>query len=357
MSSDATTERVFDGTCPWCTTPATLPIDAKVICESRRCACGAISLGAPARDFDEVLDDALGYFRVPATAAQKNFEPPERWLAASGIQLVEGGVADPVGMPSALRRRHYWFRRSSFLDAPVLSERMFFPQQRWPPAVVAVECAGATLACAAFRPHPDGPVLIHFHGNGETVADYVPAMADAFAAVGLNTFFVEYRGYGASTGTPALVTMLADIDRVLAAVPVPPERVFVYGRSIGSIYAIEAVRRRPALGGLIVESGIADPLERILVRVSPAELGVDDAELRREVARHLDHQAKLAAYPGRVLVLHARHDHLIQLSHAQRNASWSRNGELLVFDHGDHNTVLAYNHAAIVDAVGRFVRG
>jgi pimeloyl-ACP methyl ester carboxylesterase len=150
--------------------------------------------------------------------------------------------------------------------------------------------------------------------------------------------------------------MLADVDRVLAATRVPPERVFVYGRSIGSIYAIEAVRRRPELGGLIVESGIADPLERILVRVSPAELGVDDAGLRREVAHHLDHRAKLAAYPGRVLVLHARNDHLIDLSHAERNASWSRNGNLLVFDRGDHNTVLAYNQPAIVEAVAQFVR-
>src|SRR5690606_278510 len=120
-------------------------------------------------------------------------------------------------------------------------------------------------------------------------------------AAGINTLFVEYRGYGASTGTPGLVRMLADVGRVLAHIAAPPGQVFAYGRSIGSIYAIEATRRLPVLGGLIIESGIADPLERILVRVTPEELGVDRATLEREVADHLDHRAKLAAYPGRVL--------------------------------------------------------
>ena len=42
--------------------------------------------------------------------------------------------------------------------------------------------------------------MIHFHGNGEAVADYVPFMADVFADMGLNSLFVEYREYGGSTG-------------------------------------------------------------------------------------------------------------------------------------------------------------
>jgi pimeloyl-ACP methyl ester carboxylesterase len=128
----------------------------------------------------------------------------------------------------------------------------------------------------------------------------------------------------------------------------------VYGRSVGSIYAIEAARRRPDLGGLIVESGIADPMERILIRIAPADLGVDRATLDHEVARHLDHRAKLGGYPGRVLVMHARHDDLISPSHAERIARWAPRSELVWFDRGDHNTILAVNLPAIVGAVARF---
>ncbi len=247
---------------------------------------------------------------------------------------------------------------SSILDAPIVSQRYFFPRRERPADIVPVEVEGATLACAAHRSHGgDAPLLVHFHGNGEVVADYLPDVADAFAAAGLDSFFVEYRGYGASTGEPALVGMLADVPKVLASLDVPLERVFVYGRSVGSIYAIEAAHRCPAIGGLILESGIADPLERILLRVHPEELGVDDETLAREARRHLDHEAKLEGYDGPVLVLHAEHDTLVGPSHAERNASWVRRSELVLFPRGDHNTILAHNLPAIVSAVRRLALG
>ncbi len=243
---------------------------------------------------------------------------------------------------------------SSLFDSPIVSERYFFPRRERPASIVRVEVDGATLACAAHRPHGDAPLLVHFHGNGEVVADYVPDFAEAFARAGLDSFFVEYRGYGASTGEPALVGMLADVEKVLASLDVPLERVLVYGRSVGSIYAIEAAHRSPTIGGLILESGIADPLARVLLRVSPQELGVDAETLEREAKRYLDHESKLAGFPGRVLVLHAAGDTMVDPSHAQRNARWARRSELVMFPRGDHNSILAYNLPAIVDAVRRF---
>lgn len=244
---------------------------------------------------------------------------------------------------------------SSALDHPLVSERYFFPRPDAPAELVRVPVDGATLACAAHRPHGgDAPLLLHFHGNGEVVADYVPDVAETFAAAGIDTFFAEYRGYGRSTGAPALVRMLDDVERVIDAVGVPDERIYVYGRSIGSIYAIHAVHRRPRLAGLILESGIADPLARVLLRVHPDELGLSEADLRREAARHLDHESKLRAYPGRVLVLHASGDTMIDPAHAKRNASWSARSELVLFPRGDHNSILAYNLPAIVEAVARF---
>jgi len=246
----------------------------------------------------------------------------------------------------------------SFLDDPILSQRYFFPRPERPPEVVPVEVDGATLACAAHRPHGgDAPLLVHFHGNGEVVADYLPDVAEAYAAAGLDTFFVEYRGYGGSTGAPSLVRMLDDVAPVLDALGVPPEQLVVYGRSVGSIYAIEAAHRRPEIRGLVLESGIADPLERVLLRVEPGELGVDGATFAAEARRHLDHEAKLGGFPGPVLVLHAADDDLVPPDHAERTAHWAPRSELVLFPQGNHNTILAYNLPAIVEAVARLARG
>lgn len=242
----------------------------------------------------------------------------------------------------------------SIFDHPLVTERYFFPRREAPRSTIPIEVEGATLACAAHRPHgPGAPLLVHFHGNGEVVTDYVPSIAELYAAAGLDSFFVEYRGYGASTGVPALAGMLRDVPNVLDSLDRPLDRVFVYGRSIGSIYAIEAAHRRPAIGGLVLESGIAAPLERVLVRVHPAELGATRDDLEREARALFDHQGKLGGYPGPVLVLHAENDDMVDPSHARRNASWARRGELVLFERGDHNSILAYNLPAIVGAVRR----
>ena len=244
---------------------------------------------------------------------------------------------------------------TSILDHPLISGRYFFPRSEAPPAAyrVDVKVDGASLACAAYRPHSDAPTVVVFHGNGEVVADYVEEFGIPLANAGLNAFFAEYRGYGGSTGEPSLVRMLHDVEAVMDAVGVPDEQLVIYGRSVGSIYAIEAAARRPGVRALVVESGISDPLSRILVRVQPWELGVTLDTLRDEAGRTLNHQAKLAKYPGPVLVLHAANDDMVLPSHARANAAWSSRSELVLFERGDHNTIHAYNLDAIVASLVR----
>jgi hypothetical protein len=138
----------------------------------------------------------------------------------------------------------------------------------------------------------------------------------------------------------------------------PPGRLVVFGRSVGSLFALEAVARHPDVAGLILESAIADPLERLSLRVEPRELGVSRAAFEAAVAARLDHRARMGAYRGPVLVLHARHDGLVDVSHAERLASWAGGpARLLVFDEGDHNSILAANADAYLEAVAEFLAG
>ena len=264
--------------------------------------------------------------------------------------FVSAGV-DSEEFPKARNTMH------SLLDHPLISSRYFFPRPDAPIHPFSVDVEGATLACARYEMHPGAPWLVHFHGNGEVVADWEHEYLPHFRAAGLNVFFAEYRGYGASTGTPGMITMLGDVPPVLAAVGTKPENMVVYGRSVGSIFAVESAYRTPNLGGLVIESGIASPIERILMRVRPEEIGAELAEMMHEAEKHLDHQKKLGAFPGRTLVLHAKHDSMVQRSHAERNAAWAKKSALVLYEHGDHNDVTGVNLDDIVSRVVRFVRG
>lgn len=242
------------------------------------------------------------------------------------------------------------------LDHPALSARYFYP---WPNRFAEpffVNGPGYRLGCRYRHVSDDYPTIIHFHGNGETVADYLDDFEERIVAMGANLLLAEYRGYGMSSGKPGLVAMLEDVRLITEASRAPAERIIFFGRSLGSLYAVHGASLYPQAAGLIVESGLADPLERILVRVEPNQVGATPDSLRSAVDRHLNQQQKIGAFRGRVLIMHTRNDDLVDVSHAERLYDWAHEPkERLIFDRGDHNTIMAVNAAAYFEAVERIV--
>ncbi|TWT84921.1 Alpha/beta hydrolase family protein [Planctomycetes bacterium CA13] len=246
----------------------------------------------------------------------------------------------------------------SILDHVAVSGHYLFPQSRFVKDPFMVDAGDAELACYRRIIDLNNFTLVHFHGNGETVSDYVPDMADLFEEFGLNSLFVEYRDYGASTGESKLVAMLGDGEAAINEAGVTPEKAIVFGRSIGSLYAIELAHRQPKIAGLILESGIADPYERFLVNADLSSTNFSDDELRVETKKHFNHKKKLAEYKNPLLVMHTENDGLIDISHAERNYRWggSRQKQLLRFPVGNHNTIFGRNMKQYVDAIGSFAR-
>jgi pimeloyl-ACP methyl ester carboxylesterase len=243
------------------------------------------------------------------------------------------------------------------LDHPLIAERYFFPRRDLPRARLDVEAGDARLACGLHRADPEGHTVVHFHGNGEVVADWQDGFDEAVQGMGWDLLLAEYRGYGGSTGEPLLGRMLDDVGPIMRAAG-SPEKVVVFGRSVGSLFALEAVARFPGVAGLILESAIANPLERLLLRVDPRELGATQAAFEAAVAARLDQRAKLAGYRGPVLLLHSRHDGLVEVDHAERLAAWAGDrATLRIFEAGDHNSILAENTPAYLGEVGRFLAG
>jgi len=80
-------------------------------------------------------------------------------------------------------------------------------------------------------------------------------------------------------------------------------------------------------------------------------------ELKGEVDRHFDQQAKISSFTGRVLIMHTRNDDLVSVSHAERLYEWANEPKgLVVFQRGDHNTILPANEEEYFAKVGDLVR-
>ena len=245
----------------------------------------------------------------------------------------------------------------SVLNHPLIAARYFFPQRVPLPGATWVETPAGPLSCWRSAPPSTRPLLVHFHGNGELVHHWIDGFAPVIEAMGFDVFLAEYRGYGASAGEPLLGEMLGDLDAIHEALGVADADTVVFGRSVGSIFAIEWVKRYPETRGLILESGIFDVLERLALRVTPGELGCTQEALEAACREHLDHGAKLRGYAGPSLILHARGDHLVDHTHAQRNAEAAgARARLVTFPHGDHNSIMAANAEDYFAEIGAFLR-
>ncbi|HET7752940.1 MAG TPA: alpha/beta hydrolase [Anaeromyxobacteraceae bacterium] len=246
---------------------------------------------------------------------------------------------------------------SSVLDHPLISERYFFPRKDRVASPFLVEVDGATLACAFRKVAADAPTVVHFHGNGEVVGDWDDGFVRWLGSLGWSVLLAEYRGYGMSTGSPQLGRMLDDVERVVKASGVPPERIVFFGRSVGSLFALEAVSRFPRAAGLVIESGIADVQQRLALRVDASELGVPRSTFEAAIRERLDQRAKIAGYRGPVLILHTRDDGLVDVSHARDLASAAGGPVTLrIFERGDHNSILTVNEAEYRAAVAEFLK-
>ena len=131
------------------------------------------------------------------------------------------------------------------LDHPILTSRYFYPWPNRLEEAFFVEGDGFRLGCRFCRVDEDAPTIIHFHGNGESVADYVGEFEERMTGLGANLLLAEYRGYGMSSGVPALAAILDDVELIVEASGVPPERIIFFGRSLGSLYALHGVSRYP----------------------------------------------------------------------------------------------------------------
>ncbi len=238
------------------------------------------------------------------------------------------------------------------LDHPLISERYFFPHPGGVPSPLLVDAGDAKLACSFHPSLPGAVTVVHFHGNGEIAADWLDVLPRRFSQIGMGVLLAEYRGYGGSTGQPLLGKMLDDVVPVMRAAGVPSSRIIVFGRSVGSIFALEAVARFPDVAALVLESAIASPHERLLMRLEPSELGVTPEAFAAACTARLDHEKKMRGYRGPSLVMHCMDDTLVPVDNAKRLASWAEGRAMLrLFERGDHNTILAENEEEYFQAI------
>jgi uncharacterized protein len=128
--------------------------------------------------------------------------------------------------------------------------------------VVLTTSDGLSLFSWYLPPGSDRPVIAYFHGNGGHIG-YRAERLRRFARDGYGVLLAEYRGYAGNPGTPCEAGLYADAEAAidfLGHQAIAPDRIMLWGESLGSGLAVYLVTRH-AVAGVILEAAFtASPL-------------------------------------------------------------------------------------------------
>lgn len=208
------------------------------------------------------------------------------------------------------------------------------------PAVIGLDFEPVTLTTADdeqldawFIPaYPARGTLLFFHGNAGNNSHRLDSLR-IFHELGLSVLILDYRGYGQSTGKPTEKGTYRDADAawqyLVEQRGISPERIILFGRSLGASIAADLATRQPA-AGVILESAFTS-VPDIAAQLYPW-LPV------RWLSRYrYNTRKKLADIHSPVLIVHSRNDEIIPYANGERLFEAANEPKLFLELRGGHN--------------------
>lgn len=205
------------------------------------------------------------------------------------------------------------------------------------------------------------PAILHVHGNAGNIESHA-WFTEYLPPVGFAVFVFDYRGYGESHGRartrgPLIEDTNAALSALLARPDVDPQRIGVYGQSLGGAIGLNVMADRTEIKCGVFESSFASWRS-----IAACTIGGDQPNLfcRTLVGILISDSHSpvdaIARIQRPMLLLHGTADSIIPISHSRRlKEAAGEHATLIELPGGDHNT-LRDSNPEIEDAVIGFLR-
>jgi pimeloyl-ACP methyl ester carboxylesterase len=238
------------------------------------------------------------------------------------------------------------------LGARLLHRRVVYQPPDDPPGVVpegatlltATAADGVVVSALEFAAPSSVRTIVHFHGNAEAVETNA-FLGREMRKHGFTTILVEYRGYGRSKGaSPTEEGLYADAAAILdllATRGVGPDRIILWGQSLGTGVAAEMAKRGRGARMVLVApyTSMVDMASRN-VPVLPASLVMVD---------RFDTIAKAPSISAPTLVVHGDIDDVIPFEQGERVSRTLPHATFLKVPEGRHDNL--YKSATVMSAI------
>ncbi|MBT3258689.1 MAG: alpha/beta hydrolase [Deltaproteobacteria bacterium] len=165
-----------------------------------------------------------------------------------------------------------------------------------------------------FFPLPGkSPVIFFCHGNAGNISHRLHNIRELLKK-GFQVFIFDYRGYGKSKGRPSregvYLDGLAAYDYLRNRLGIPPDRIILFGRSLGAAVATEIAVQRQA-DRMILESAFTST--KAMARTMPLF-----ALLSPLLPAHYNNLEKIKDIAIPKLIIHGNRDEIIPFSMGER---------------------------------------
>ena len=204
-----------------------------------------------------------------------------------------------------------------------------------------------------FVPGPGGTTLLWFHGNGGNISHRVDNIAGLNRRLGVSILIIDYRGYGLSEGSPDEQGTYLDAEAALAHAlsrpDVDPERVVLFGRSLGCAVAAEMALRHDVYA-VVLESPFTS-ISSMASRAYPFLPGL--GLLTGDMYDTLDKAARIDVP---VMVLHGDSDEIVPFEMGREVFEAAPEPKRFYAIQGaGHNDTYAVGGSPYLDALGSFL--
>lgn len=205
----------------------------------------------------------------------------------------------------------------------------------WIPAVDGSKLHGWFVKATQ---QPATATLLYCHGNGGNLT-HVGWYAEALATKGFDVLVFDYRGYGRSGGVLTDETgIYADAEAAYEYLQrehhVAPERLALYGLSLGTTAAIDLAARKPC-AALVVESGLSSASE-----MASAALPWLPSWLHWLGKNRFESAQKITKAHCPVLITHGTRDEVIPVAQGRKLfAAAPKPKQLEIIEGGNHNLI------------------
>lgn len=194
-------------------------------------------------------------------------------------------------------------------------------------------------------------VLVWYHGNAGNVSHRLEQARLLVDRFGLNVLLSDYRGFGASEGSPDEKGLYQDgvaMYRVARERVASPHEIIVYGESIGSAVAIETALAYPCGGAILQSPFLSIPkLARDIYKIVPGFL----------IRTQFDNERKIGGLAVPKLILHGERDEIVPLAHALRLFEIAREPKrIFVIPGASHNDTYVTGGEEYFTAWQRFLQ-